>query len=84
MEKTGRGIKLWKYKTKVSFGVLVVQCMEKTLVIFSFVCLILVGFFGGLVGWLLLFEDVPLAPPHLTSKLPGTSNLLRIRCIISE
>lgn len=53
MEKTGRGIKLWKYKTKVSFGVLVVQCMEKTLVIFSFVCLILVGFFWG-VGWLVV------------------------------
>jgi hypothetical protein len=23
-------------------------------------------------------------PPHLTSKLPGTSSLLRVRCIISE
>jgi hypothetical protein len=23
-------------------------------------------------------------PPHLTSKLPGASSLLRVRCIISE
>jgi hypothetical protein len=26
----------------------------------------------------------PQSPPHLTSKLPGASSLLRVRCIISE
>jgi predicted small integral membrane protein len=25
-----------------------------------------------------------LSPPHLTSKLPGASSFLRVRCIISE
>jgi hypothetical protein len=29
-------------------------------------------------------RDYPHSPPNLTSKLPGASSLLRVRCIISE
>jgi hypothetical protein len=28
--------------------------------------------------------QTPTLPPHLTSKLPGASSLLSVRCIISE